>query len=335
MLEEDILSALGKSEERSDGENDHPNVKIEPLSGEKRKRLTPKRIIFGTVFAICFFLSGFTKDFLTGIFKTKYASLLLSAFFAVLSLSAFFPQKDIGRISVTRKKRKKKSMFFSAIFILAAVPLTVISGEYFFDDRKYYFISILIILEAFAAFFAAFEKRKPEAREIVVISVMAAIAVAGRAAFYAFPEFKPVLAVIIVTGIAFGGETGFLTGCMAGFVSNFMFGQGPWTPWQMFGFGIVGFLAGAVFRSEIIPKNRITVAVFGAASALLIYGPILNTASVLMTMSSVTPTALLASMAAGLPMDTVHAFSTAVFLWFLAKPLTEKLERAKIKYGML
>ena len=84
-----------------------------------------------------------------------------------------------------------------------------------------------------------FEDRKPQAREVLLIAVMAAIAVVGRMAFFMLPQFKPVTAIVIITGISLGAEAGFLTGAVAGFVSNFFFGQGPWTPWQMFAFGII------------------------------------------------------------------------------------------------
>ena len=94
----------------------------------------------------------------------------------------------------------------------------------------------------------AFENRKPKARELVIISSLCAIGVVGRTAFFMLPQFKPVAAIVIISGVAFGGETGFLVGAITAFVSNFFFGQGPWTPWQMFSFGIIGFLAGIMFQ---------------------------------------------------------------------------------------
>ena len=62
------------------------------------------------------------------------------------------------------------------------------------------------------------------------------------------PQFKPVLALTIIAGVAFGGEVGFLVGAMTMLTSNMIFGQGPWTPWQMFAMGIIGFLAGVLFK---------------------------------------------------------------------------------------
>ncbi len=113
--------------------------------------------------------------------------------------------------------------------------------------RHYYLISVAIICVALAVFAWRFEGRKPRAREVVVIAVLVALAVAGRAAFFMVPQFKPVAALVIISGVALGANSGFLVGVLSGFVSNFVFGQGPWTPFQMIGFGLLGLLAGLVF----------------------------------------------------------------------------------------
>ena len=127
-----------------------------------------------------------------------------------------------------------------------------------------------------------FEKRKPQTKELVVLSVLCAAATAGRAAFYMLPQFKPVAAIVIISGICFGGEAGFLVGAVTGFVSNFFFGQGPWTPWQMFSFGIIGFLSGVLFRKGLLKKTKGALCIFGGLSTLIIYGGIMNSSSVIM-----------------------------------------------------
>ena len=184
-------------------------------------------------------------------------------------------------------------------------------------------------------FLSLFESRKPKARELVVISVLCAIAVAGRAAFFMLPEVKPTLAVVIVAGVCFGGETGFLVGAVSGFVSNFFFGQGPWTPWQMFCLGIIGFLSGVIFNKRFIKKSKSSLAVFGLLTAVIIYGGIMNPASIIMWQNKITWEMIVASYAAGLPLDIIHALSTALFLWFISEPMIEKLERIKTKYGLV
>ena len=117
-------------------------------------------------------------------------------------------------------------------------------------------------------------------------------------------------------------------------VSNILFGQGPWTPWQMFGMGIVGFLAGVLARTGWLRRSRGSLCAFGAVSAILIYGGILNTASALMAAGELNRGVLLTYYLAGFPMDCVHGLSTAAFLWLGAEPMLEKLERLKTKYGL-
>ena len=192
-----------------------------------------------------------------------------------------------------------------------------------------------IILETFIPFLMCFESRKPKAREIIVISVLCAIAVAGRTVFFMTPHFKPTVAIMIISGLCFGAETGFLVGAVTGFVSNFFFGQGPWTPWQMFALGIIGFFAGLLFKKKKIKNNKIFLSVFGFLMAVVIYGGILNPASIIMWQNNITWEMIVASYLAGLPLDLVHAFATAVFLWFISEPMMEKLERIKIKYGLV
>ena len=219
--------------------------------------------------------------------------------------------------------------------ILLAIPFTIYFGMFYLGDRKYYFISLLIILETMIPFCMTFEGRHPKARELVIISVLCAIAVAGRAAFFMLPQFKPVVALVIIAGVSFGGETGFLVGAVTGFVSNFFFGQGPWTPWQMFAFGIIGFLAGILFRKGLLRKTKISLCVFGGLATIIIYGGIMNPATIIMSQEKLNFAMIKAAYISGLSFDLVHGASTAFFLWFISEPMIEKLDRIKVKYGLI
>lgn len=223
----------------------------------------------------------------------------------------------------------------SVIILLILIPVTILIGIYKLNDRKYFFISILIIIYSMVPFFLAFEKRKPQPRELIVIATMAGIAVVGRMAFFMLPQFKPVAAIVIITAVCFGAEAGFLTGAMAAFVSNFFFAQGPWTPWQMFSFGIIGFIAGILFKNGKLKRNWLVLSIFGGLATFFIYGGIMNICAVTMIMPRFTTKALLASYASGVPFDLVHAASTVIFLIFISNPMIEKLERIKVKYGLL
>ena len=223
----------------------------------------------------------------------------------------------------------------AAVLILLLIPLTLYAGETYLAGRNYYVISLLILLECMLPFFLVFESRKPQARELVVVAVLCAIGVAGRAMFFMLPEFKPVTALTIIAGVAFGGETGFLVGAMTMLVSNMLFSQGPWTPWQMFAMGIIGFFAGILFHKRMPGRDKRMLAMFGAAAALFIYGGIMNPASALMWTHTVDLKLMLAYYISGFPMDCVHAAATAFFLWIAAEPMLEKLARVKTKYGLV
>lgn len=228
-------------------------------------------------------------------------------------------------------KRTKVALFL----ILGCIPLTIFTGVVYLGDRHYHLVAFTVLLECMVPFALIFEGRRPKVRELVVIAVLCAIAVASRTAFFMLPQFKPVLALVVIAGVAFGGETGFLVGAVTMLVSNILFSQGPWTPWQMFSMGIIGFWAGILFRKGWLRRNRISLAIFGAMSAIFIYGGIMNFASALM----ISPTSLdlstvLAYYVSGFPMDLIHALATVVVMLLVSEPMLEKLDRIKVKYGL-
>ena len=233
------------------------------------------------------------------------------------------------------KKSPCERTLLAPFLILLLIPLTIYFGVSFLGDRKYYFISFLIILETMIPFCMAFESRKPKARELILISVLCAICVAGRAAFFMLPQFKPVIALVIIAGVCFGGETGFLVGAVSGFVSNFFFGQGPWTPWQMFAFGIIGFLAGILLKKGLLGKTRASLCIFGFLATFIIYGGIMNPSTIIQTQANLNFKMIIASYLSGAPFDLIHALATAFFLWFISEPMIDKLERIKVKYGLI
>ncbi len=335
ILAEDIIRALDGTVEYTRDKR-QPAAEILPKTERQEgssARLNPKRIALGGFFAVIMAVTYITYG---GSASYAFAAVLLIEL--ALCLACFFPQQELG-IAMARPpkgdRRLGKRTLAAAFVILVAIPLTIYFGIHYLGDRKYYFISLLIIFETVLPFCMIFENRKPQAREIVVISVLCALAVAGRTAFFMLPEFKPVVALVIIAGVCFGGETGFLVGAVTGFVSNFFFGQGPWTPWQMFAFGIIGFLAGIFFRKGIMRRTRPTLCIFGFLTTLIIYGGIMNTATVIMSSNIITKEMLISAYVVGFPIDLIHALSTGIFLWFLSNPMIEKLERIKIKYGLV
>lgn len=239
------------------------------------------------------------------------------------------------QVPAWQRKLSRRTMV-ATVLILLFIPLTIFTGVMYLGNKHYNITAFLVLMECMLPFFLVFESRKPKARELVTIAVLCAIGVAGRSAFFMLPQFKPVLALVIISGVAFGGETGFLVGAVTMMVSNVLFSQGPWMPWQMFSMGIIGFLAGVLFRKGLLRRSRGSLATFGAFAAVIIYGGIMNPAAALMYNSqSINLQMLMAYYVSGLPMDLIHAAATLIFILIAAEPMLEKLDRIKVKYGLV
>ena len=264
----------------------------------------------------------------------QYAILLGALLVFALSISRKAERPDYLIQTPVEKRKLKKRTILATLLILLLIPFTLFIGNYYFEGRKYYFISLLILLECMLPFFLIFEGRKPQARELVLIAVLVALNVAGRAAFFMLPEFKPVVAMTILAGVAFGGETGFLVGAMTMLVSNMLFSQGPWTPWQMFAMGMIGFLAGVLYRKGVLRRSRLSLCIFGVLASTVIYGGIMNPASALMWTQEIDLKIIVSYYVSGIPVDLVRAAATFFFLWIGAGGMLEKLDRIKTKYGL-
>jgi Prenyltransferase and squalene oxidase repeat len=121
-----------------------------------------------------------------------------------------------------------------------------------------------ILAVALAGGFAWYEHVRPDARIIALVGTLAAFAALGRIAFAAFPNVKPTTDIVLVAGYALGGGPGFAVGAIAGLASNFFFGQGPWTPWQMAGWGAVGVIGAglAVLTGRRIGRWTLAIVCF-------------------------------------------------------------------------
>jgi len=221
------------------------------------------------------------------------------------------------------------------VLCIILVPVTIFVSWYL-GNRQYYISSFLLIAYAIGIFFLYYEKKKVQARELVTLSVMSGIAVVARGAFVMLPHIKPMSAIIMITGMAFGPAGGFLCGVISAFVSNFMFGQGTWTPWQMLAYGLSGMLAGFFGKWHLMKKeSRIRTAVTGALVVFVLVGPLLDTSSIVFMKDMLNTSDISAVYLAGMPLNGIHAFATFITLFLLCKPMLEKLERMKKKYGML
>ena len=171
-------------------------------------------------------------------------------------------------------------------------------------------------------------------RELVTIAVMSALAVASRVAFLAVPHFKPTVGIIMITGMAFGVKAGFITGAMSAFVSNFFFGQGAYTPWQMVAYGSAGLAGGLFFQRGWLKRKRLPMAVFGAVCVQVLVGLLLDTCTVFLTLTEITPKTAWPIYLSGLPVNASQALCTFLTILLLGEPLLEKLDRVKLKFGL-
>lgn len=305
----------------------------------------------------------------------------------------------------------KKRTKMSAVMIFVMIPLTLWASVSLLGSSKYMITSLIVIIYTMLPFFMIYEKRRPKAREIVLLAVMTAITVFAHIAFHL--AAVPIgTALVIVAGISMGPEAGFLVGALARFVCNFYQGQGPYTPWQMFCWGLLAFLAGltfnklsaerltlkkdkksvpplsgegGVFRAlaapllsiaaamilayisfllvpgddytffgwrvyafgaagllaavllqrKRLPVNSVTITIFTFVTTVILYGGIMNMATMFYTVGfNISFKSLQALYISGLPYDLSHAALASLCMFFIGNPMIKKIERIKVKYGI-
>ena len=302
---------------------------------------------------------------------------------------------------------QKKRIKVSALMIFLVIPALLGVSILLINSKMYMLLSLLILTAIMTPFFMVFERRKPKAREIVLIAVLSAITVVLHLFFFFFLPIQIGTALVIIFGIALGPEAGFLIGALSRFICNFYMGQGMWTPWQMFCWGLLGFLAGLCFNKNdmqfmrsknpikssvkdvmapvlsvvffeligiisififpetgegiltwrvylfgfigvlfavLIQRRRISVtnisiAVFTFIATFIIYGGIMNFAAMVTGMNmggaeGFSVSALKALYISGIPYDFMHASGATLSAFLIGKPMIEKIERIKIKYGI-
>lgn len=227
----------------------------------------------------------------------------------------------------------KKSHWATLLVFLVLIPLTLYLGK-LLPGRQYYITVTLLIIELMLPLFLSFEGRRPQARELALLAVLCALAIAGRVVF-PIPHFKAVFAIIIVAAIAFGPEAGFMVGAITAFASNFFYGQGPFTPWQMMAYGAGGMLAGFCFGPGKFSRKPWVMAVFGFFTVLFWIGPLMDCSSIFLMLSRITWKAVITVFASGFFVNCCNALCTAAVLFFLGKPMLQKLHRVQLKYGLL
>ena len=207
------------------------------------------------------------------------------------------------------------------------IPLLVAVSAFAFSGQRYLIISLGIAVLALLLFMAGVERRNIGSRHMVITAIMTALAVFGRF----IPLFKPITAIIVITAVYLGAQAGFLTGAMSVLLSNIWFGQGPWTPFQMLGFGLIGLFAG--YLSRWLMHSKALLVIYGVFAGIA-YSFIMDIWTVLWYSGGFDTGLYASAIISALPFTALYAVSNAVFLLILSKPIGNKLNRIKIKYGV-
>lgn len=211
------------------------------------------------------------------------------------------------------------------------VPLVVYLGAKIFKEKQYAWISLCVAILACVPFFIRFESRDNDVRRLVLIAVMVALSVVGRFVFAPVPGFKPVTAMVAVTAMYFGSEAGFMTGALTAVISNFYFGQGPWTPFQMFAWGIIGFVIGLI--AEPLKRSTFLLVLSGIVAGVA-FSLLMDVWSTLNADGTFNIMRYFSFVVSSLQFMAIYAVSNVIFLLVLSKPIGKIFERVKVKYGM-
>lgn len=207
------------------------------------------------------------------------------------------------------------------------IPAVVILGALVFDEKRHLFISFAVAVLSVVLFIAGFERKMTGTRRMVIVAVMIALSIVGRF----IPFFKPITAITVMTAIYLGGESGFLVGSFSALLSNFYFGQGPWTPFQMLAWGLIGLLAG--WLANPLKSHRWLLVLYGVLAGVA-FSFVMDIWAVLWHNNDFSWSLYGAAVVAALPHTVLYAVSNFVFLWSMKKPFGDKLERVKKKYGV-
>jgi energy-coupling factor transport system substrate-specific component len=226
-----------------------------------------------------------------------------------------------------------RSRTVAEVFVLAAVPAALFLCAYF-EIQASALLTVVVAISSFVPFFADFERSKPTPSAIMPVVVLAAAAVVGRVVLAPIPNFQPVSALVIFTGLYFGRRSGYLVGAFTALISNMILGQGMWTPWQMYAWGAMGFVCGLLAEKGFLrPDRKRGIYVYGIVASFL-YGLLLDSWFIVGFVADANPESVMAAYGAGLVMNLSHVSATVIFLALTWVPLGRKIERVKTKYGL-
>lgn len=225
---------------------------------------------------------------------------------------------------VIKNERLRTALRYLLPFVL--MPGVITLGMIFLEAKYHGIVTVAVLLLSLLLFLCGFDRRMVGVRRQVIVAVMVALSVVGRF----IPFFKPITAMTTITGMYLGGEAAFLVGALSAVISNFFYGQGPWTPFQMMAWGLIGLFAG--FLAPLLRKSRIFLWVFALLSGVA-FSAMMDIWTAISGDGFSWPT-YLAALITALPHTALYCVSNVIFLGLCARPFGRKLERVKKKYGV-
>ena len=210
---------------------------------------------------------------------------------------------------------------------LLVIPALVMIGAFLFSAERYLIISLGVAVLSLLLFYTGIEEKKIGSRRMVLTAIFTALSVVGRF----IPVFKPVTALTVIAAVYLGAESGFLVGSLSALISNIYFGQGPWTPFQMLAWGLIGLFAGLL--ADPLRRNRVLLLVYGVVSGIF-YSMTMDIWTVMWYGGGFDPQLYKSAIIAAIPHTTAYVVSNVVFLALMADPFGEKLDRLRVKYGV-
>jgi energy-coupling factor transport system substrate-specific component len=215
-----------------------------------------------------------------------------------------------------------QSLLFVTIIILLAAG---IKQDNIIAAQGWGLLAAEIMLAVMAFFYLGFERLKVTSREIALIAVLGAAAAAGRIALAAVPGVQPVTFITIISGFVLGPRAGFMVGSTAALVSNFFLGQGPWSPWQMFAWGLAGAAAGAL--KKLFPGAGLRTFVLFNFIWGYVFGWVMNLWFWTSMVRPLNWQSFIATYAGSFWFDTMHAVGNAVFYVVFGAAFIKMLKR--------
>ena len=231
--------------------------------------------------------------------------------------------KILNYMPLIKYKKLRELLNFAIPLII--MPISIIFMHYINLDYAIYIFIMFVLCDIY--FISGYERKNIGVRRLIVCAIMISICIVGRF----IPLFNPIACITILTAINLGAESGFLVGSMSILLSNFFYGQGPYTPFQMFAFGFIGFIAGHI--GQILKNNYFALILYSIFSGIL-YSNIMDIWTVLWYNDTFDLSLYIKALYTAIPFTILYSTSNLFFILILNKPFSHKFDRIKLKYGI-